>query len=181
MARSIAYMVTLVSVGLAVSGCADKRITVSLSSPAEAPAASRTLLLPTFRTTELTADRLRAEFETIPGHAVATSVFLVCSAVRAASGRGFTFFRMANQVSESSGPSVGQRKGSFEIELFNVPPAGAPVVGIGTALGAPETAVIDASSYAPWCALPTFQTRDLAPTRVRAELEIRGSSPKSVR
>jgi hypothetical protein len=132
------------------------------------------VFFPIFRTTELARNRLRAEFETIPGHVAETTMFLTCSAVRAATERGFTFFRTANEVSERSGPSVGQRKGAFEIELFNVPPVGAPVVGLETARGIDSpTAVVDASSFAAWCALPAFQTRDLAPTRLRAELEIR--------
>ena len=84
------------------------------------------------------------------------------------------FFRIENEVTLGRGQSVGQIKGSFEIALFNAPPAGAPVVRFDTPPGRESaTAVVDASSFAAWCALPTFHTRDLAPTRLRAELEIR--------
>lgn len=154
----------------------------AVSNLAGGPAMSPTVFLPTFRTTELTPSRLRAEFETIPGHVAESVMFLTCSAVRAATERGFRFVRMGNHVSERSGPSVGQRKGSLEIELFNVAPAGASVIGLDTPPGRESsTDVLDASSFAAWCALPTLETRDLAPTRLRAELHIRALEPSYAR
>jgi hypothetical protein len=79
--------------------------------------------------------------------------FLLCSTARLATDRGFTFFRI-DRPGWTKFDSMGRAKGSLEIELFNVLPAGAAVIRADTLSSeeAPATALFDASSFATPCA-----------------------------